>query len=79
MKKKQIKLVAEKLTQKWLKENKELLKDYTDLVSELMFFHAKWGIEIGFVFHNPRKEDGRNYGSDDLKGLQELVNNKKAN
>ena len=46
----------------WLNENKELLSDYRELCEDFLFFHAKWGIEIGVILKNPQENKGRGLG-----------------
>ena len=66
--KKEIKqFIVDKYVKKWIKENKELLSDYRELCEELLFFHAKWGIEIGVILKNPEEIKGRELG----KGMTE--------
>lgn len=70
--------IADKFAEKWLKENKELLDDYTKLASDLLFFCAKWGIEIGFIFKNPEEVKGRELGvgiAEELFDAQKTINN----
>ena len=61
--KKEIKqFIADKYAKKFLKENRELLDDYKEICEELLFFHAKWGIEIGVILKNPQENKGRQLG-----------------
>ena len=60
--KKEIKFIADRFVEKWIKDNKEFLKDYEDLCVELLMFKAKWGVEIGFIFKNPEEIKGRELG-----------------
>ncbi len=61
--KKEIKqFIADKYIKKWIKENKELLSDYRELCEEFLFFHAKWGIEIGVILKNTQENKGRGLG-----------------
>lgn len=63
MKKDQTKqFLIDRFAKKWIKENKELLDDYQNLCEELLLFRAKWGIEIGFIFKNPKEVKGRELG-----------------
>ena len=54
--------LIEKELEKWVKENKTLLQDYSELCNDLLFFRMKWGIEIGFVFHDSKEKKGRCLG-----------------
>lgn len=63
--------------EKWVKENKPLLDDYSELCHQVLFFRMKWGIEIGFVFNNPKEEKGRNLGKgivEEIDDIQKYVN-----
>ena len=59
--------ILDKFTEKWVKENKEMLADYQELCYDLLMFRVKWGIEIGFIFKNPEEVKGRELG----KGMVE--------
>ena len=66
--------LADREIGKWIKDNREFLDDYRELCTDLLLFKAKWGIEIGFIFKNPKKIKGRELG----KGIvEELFNAQK--
>lgn len=69
MKKKVKEFLLNKVTQKWLSENKEMLDDYAKLCSDLLFFEMKWGINIGIVFNTHNETKGRQLG----KGIVEEI------
>jgi len=66
--------LVDKLAKKWIKENKNFLEDYMGLVSELLLFKLKWGIEIGFIIKNPKEAEGRELGD----GIAEELFNAQA-
>jgi len=69
-------LIKKAMTE-WLKSNKELMDDYTKLCSDLLFFNARWGIEIGFIFKKPEEIKGRGLGrgiTEDLLETQKFIN-----
>ncbi|MCK9370950.1 hypothetical protein M0R04_13650 [Candidatus Dojkabacteria bacterium] len=71
--------LLQKETEKWVKENKELLDDYRKLCEDLLFFEMKWGINIGFVFNNRKEIKGRELGKgiiEEIDDMQKFVNKK---
>ena len=74
--------IVDKFAEKWIKENKDLLDDYRKICEELLFFRAKWGIEIGFIFKNAEEVRGRELGegyaptgmTEELFNAQETIN-----
>jgi hypothetical protein len=38
--------LLEKECEEWLKQNKDMMKDYMNLVNDVMLFKAKWGIPV---------------------------------
>lgn len=65
--------IADRFVQKWITDNKEFLDDYTELCTDLLLFKAKWGIEIGFIFKNPKEIKDRELGAGII---EELFNQK---
>ena len=51
-----IKLMTNKLVEEWIKDNKEFLNDYHKICKELLFFKVKWGIDVEFILHDPKKD-----------------------
>ena len=77
MKKKTKQFILDKFVEKWVKGNKEMLNDYTEICHDLLFFRAKWGIEMGFIFKNTEEIKGRELGKgaiEDIFNAQEYAN-----
>jgi len=70
-------LMTQILVKKWIKDNKPLLEDYHKLCNELLFFKAKWGIDIGIILKDQKEIKGRELGVgivEELFDAQKWVN-----
>jgi len=70
------KQMTDKLVKKWIKDNKEMLDDYYKFCSELLFFKAKWGIDIGIILKDQKEIKGRELG---VGIVEELFKKKSIN